>query len=84
MTVVRDYVTVTEASDVTTEILEAAVEIYRGWHTDDTRIRWDDLLDRLDGTELDDGRLLDLGGSLVSAAVKRIKQHVSAYARSEG
>lgn len=77
-----NYLTVTEKSDVTEEILDAAVEIYRGHHTNDGKnIRWGDLLDRLDGALLDNGQRLDLGNSLVSPAIKRIKAHVSAYRR---
>ncbi|MEV0214331.1 hypothetical protein [Micromonospora sp. NPDC050695] len=78
----KTYTTVTNASDVTDEILDAATSIYDGWHSGDNRIRWDDLIDRLDGSPLADGTSIDLGNDMASAAIKKIKQHVSAYRKS--
>jgi hypothetical protein len=76
------YTTVTTEADLTSEILEAAEGIFDGWYADETRIDWEDFLDRLDGIPLNDGTTLDLGDSVVSPAVKAIKAHIRRYAAS--
>lgn len=77
-----EYTTVTEASQVTEEILAAAEEVYNGWYTNGTKIDWEEFIDRIDGSPLDDGTTLDLGDSPLSPAINKIKQHVQAYAKS--
>lgn len=66
----------TEAAEVTQEILDLAVSVTDDRYSDDRRIDWEDALDRMDGVELDDGSRLDLGSSMASPAVKAIKKHV--------
>lgn len=68
------YTRVTEKDQVTEEILAAAEET-EAWFGDD-RIDWEDFWDRLDGYYLNDGTQLDLGGSLNSAAMKKIRRHI--------
>lgn len=76
-----NWVTVTEADEVTDEILEAAQEVYNGWFAKGSRINWVDFLDRLDGIPLEGGGKLNLAGSLVSPAIKRIQAHIREYAK---
>jgi hypothetical protein len=70
---------VTSSDDVTFEILEAAQDIYDGWYNDVSVIDWEDFIDRLDGTSLEDGTKLDLGDDLLSPAIKSIKRHIRKY-----
>jgi hypothetical protein len=78
------WVTVTKAEEVTPDILEAAESIFDGWYADEARIDWTDLLDRLEGAEyVDLGGRLDLGDSMSSPAVLKIKAHIRAY-REQG
>lgn len=76
------FTTVTKAEDVSTEVLLAATEIYRGWFADSVRIDWEDFLDRLDGIPLDDGSQLDLGTDLSSPAIVLIRKHIKAVHKS--
>jgi hypothetical protein len=64
-----------EAADVTQEILDLALDVANGWHRVG-RIDWEDLLDRFDGTVLADGQILDLGDSMVTPAINKIKNYV--------
>lgn len=68
------YTKVTEASEVTEEILTVA-EATEEWFGDD-QIDWDDFWDRMDGYILTDGTRLDLGGSNDSPAMRKIKKHI--------
>ena len=68
------YTRVTEKDQVTEEIL-AAAEDTETWFGDD-RIDWEDFWDRLDGYYLLDGTRLDLGSTLDSPAMRRIRRHV--------
>lgn len=78
------YTTVIEAEQVTDEILTEAENVHNGWYAG-RRIDWDDLLDRVDGMDLADGTVLDLGnwlnpdGTDESDAIKKIKKHIRAY-----
>lgn len=74
------HTTITEAADITDEILTAAEEISNGWY-EDRRIDWDDFIDRLDGMELEDGTRLDLGTNMLSPAIEKIKAHIRKYRR---
>ncbi len=71
----RDYYRPQTREDVTPEILEAAEDIEQGWYQD-VRIDWEDFWDRLDGSILDDGRVLDLGSDLDSVPLRTIKAHI--------
>lgn len=72
---------VVQADQVTEEILKLFYDVVDGWYQTG-RIDWDDLLDRVDGAELEDGTILDLGNSMVSPAIVKIKKHVRDYRRS--
>lgn len=73
------YVEVVTVEQVTDEILTAAEDIHNGWYASETRVDWTDLWDRLDGTTLDSGAIVDLGGDMGSPAILRIKKHIKAY-----
>lgn len=75
------WTTAEAAEDVTPEILEAAESIVNGWYADG-RVDWQDFIDRLDGTPLDDGTRLNLGDTMTSPAIRKIKAHVRAYRAS--
>lgn len=76
------WLTVTEADQVTPEILAAAEHICEGWYADD-RIDWENFLERLEECPLGSGESLDLGGKLTSPAIEAIKVHIRKY-RSQG
>lgn len=48
-------------------IREDIEEVYSGWFADESSIDWEDFVDRLEKRDL------DLGGDMLSPAVKRIK-----------
>lgn len=58
------------------ELLEAAEQVFNGWYADAERIDWEDFLDRLEA-QTD----VDLGTSLDSPLIRRIKKHVRDYRR---
>ena len=60
------------------ELLEAAEGIFDGWYSDETRIDWEDFLDRLE-KQTD----VDLGDSLDSPLIRKIKAHIRDY-RKQG
>lgn len=62
------------------EILAMAEAVYDGWYAD-TRIDWENFLDRLDGSELEDGSQLDLGNDMSSPLIEAIQRHIRAYAK---
>lgn len=62
-----------EATDITDELIEACADIVDGWYQD-RRVNWEDVWDRLDGREMNDGRILDLGDSLVSPALLALQR----------
>lgn len=70
------YTRMVEASEVTDEVLEYAVEEADSRYPSPERIDWEDVLDRLDGTRLNDDTRLDLGNSYDSPAIRKIKKHV--------
>lgn len=56
------------------ELFSAAESICDGWFPDDTRIDWDSFLDRLEAwTDI------DLGDSMDSPLIRRIKSHIRSY-----
>jgi hypothetical protein len=56
------------------ELMEAAESVFNGWYAEDSRIDWEDFLDRLEKhTDY------DLGGSLDSPLIRRIKAHIRSY-----
>jgi hypothetical protein len=68
------WTTITDAGELSEAVLDNAVEITDSWYPD--RIDWTDVLDRLEGMELEDGSRLDLGSDGNSAAIRAIKAHV--------
>ncbi|GGM27585.1 hypothetical protein GCM10011608_10500 [Micromonospora sonchi] len=73
------WTTVTEADQVTEEILNIAESIFDGWYADSSRIDWDDFLERMEKIPLDDDTTLDLGSDMGSPAIKKIKAHIRNY-----
>jgi hypothetical protein len=47
--------------------------VHSGWFTGPDPIDWEDFIDRLDGRRMENGSLIDMGGQLDSAAIRRIK-----------
>lgn len=74
------HVSLFEASDVDKEVLEQAWKIAEGWYGR-APVDWDDLWDRLDGFELEDGRMVDLGDRFPTPAMIFIKQTVLRWRR---
>lgn len=72
--------TIIAAEEVTPEILEVAESVYDGWYADRGRVDWTDFLERLEKmVTFDDGTRLDLGESLTSPAILKVKRHIDAY-----
>jgi hypothetical protein len=55
------------------ELYTAAESVHDGWYAD-TRIDWEDFLDRLESYAD-----VDLGCDLLSPRIKGIKRHIAAY-----
>lgn len=71
----KRYTEVREAEDVTSEVMaiaEYATEFF------EDRIEWDDVWDRMDGSTLADGSVIDMGGSCNTAAMRTIKRRINA------
>lgn len=73
------YSKITTVDDVTDEIIAMAQEIYAGWYNNSQRIDWDNFLDRLDGSQLEDGSIVDLGNDMGSPAIRKIQGEIRAY-----
>lgn len=67
----KKYTAITEKGQVTDAMVEAAAEIVNGWYQG-RRIVWNEVVDRLDGMELEDGSEMDLGADYRSPAIKEI------------
>lgn len=72
------YAKIRTADHVDDEIIGLAHGIVDGWYTEG-RIDWDDFLDRLDGSQLEDGSIVDLGNDMGSPAIRKIQTEVRAY-----
>lgn len=73
-----EYYSPTTADDVTDEMIELVVDIIdwvESWRSED-RKDWLDIWDRMDGTTLSDGRMLDMPTDLLSPVYKRLKAEV--------
>lgn len=66
---------VTLAGEVDEEILGIATKVYESFY-EGKKIDWDDFLNRMDGSALENGDELDLGDSMLSPAVIKIKTHI--------
>lgn len=62
-------------SGVTDEIVEHAIVMVDGWYPDGP-IDWEDVWDRLDGSELSSGARLDMGTNLLSPGIIALKKAV--------
>ncbi len=71
------------AAEVTEEMVLLALDIADGFFTD-RRIDWDDLLYRLDGAELHDGRRLCMPDQMTDPAIVALQRRVNAYRRAGG
>lgn len=71
------YTALTDAESVTDEIVDMVREITDGWYQD-TRIDWENVWDRLDGSELEDGSIVDSGTDLGAPALVKIKKIIRA------
>lgn len=69
------YTPVTEASQVTEEVMQAARDIVEGWYNEG-RVDWENVWDRMDGTTLNDGSRLDLGGQTDTPAMRKIQRQI--------
>lgn len=70
------------AEDVTDEILHIAESTYDDWFADDDRVDWEEFVDRMDGTHLQDDTRLSMGNQMDSPAITMIKKHVREYRRN--
>jgi hypothetical protein len=75
------YVDVIAAADVTPEVLEIVDSIVSGWFNYDGPVDWDNFWDRLEGCDVE-GKMINLGSSLNSPAMRRIKTHVRIIRKS--
>ncbi|MFH9731943.1 hypothetical protein [Streptomyces sp. NPDC017260] len=66
------------AEDVTPEVIEIIQGIVEGWY-DSGRIDWEDVWDRAEKQQLEDGRELDFGSDLASLAQEKIKKEIRAW-----
>ncbi|MFD8648675.1 hypothetical protein [Streptomyces mirabilis] len=69
------------AADVTDELVQMTVSIVDGWYNEGD-VDWENVWDRLEKQTLDDGRGIDLGENLGSAALRALQRRVRA-ARKE-
>lgn len=67
--------------DVTPEIIEIVQGIVEGWY-DEGRIDWEDVWDRVERQQLDDGRGIDMGTDLSSPPIKKIRKEILAWRNS--
>ena len=81
---------VVEADQVTVEVLTLAEKVVDLWFAHDGETvpgwhwpvsLWADLFDQIQGRELEDGSVIDLGEDLNSPAFTAIKDHVLAHRR---
>ncbi|MEV6313575.1 hypothetical protein AB0M10_33940 [Streptomyces sp. NPDC051840] len=73
----NDFEVLTE-EDATPEIIEIVKGIVEGWY-DEGPIDWEDVWDRVEKRQLDDGRGIDMGTDLGSPAIKKIKREIAAW-----
>lgn len=82
----RQYTEIRTADDVTEEVIQIALDIADGWYQTG-RIDWDDLIDRIEGNELDDGSVIDFGDGLdddktnTSGAIRKLKALIRKHRR---
>lgn len=77
----KTWTEVTSTSEVTEEILDIVREIESGWYNS-TPIDWEDVWERVEGTNLNDGTYLSLGDEYGSPAMKKIQRVIRAERRA--
>ncbi|RZS39135.1 hypothetical protein EV193_104351 [Herbihabitans rhizosphaerae] len=70
----------TTKGEPTEEVIALAVEIVDGWYQD-RRVDWEDVWERLDGAEMEDGTKLDLGDDLLSPYLGALRREVQRIRR---
>lgn len=70
------------ADDVTEEMIALLVETLSDWEEGD-RIDWGHVLDIIDGAQLADGSILDLGGDMTTPAITKLKRRTLATLKEE-
>lgn len=70
-----EYTSPRGAGDVTQEMIDATIDIVEGWYND-TRVDWEDVWDRLDGSTLSDGTKLELPEDLLSPVFAKLRREV--------
>lgn len=75
----RNFIVPETAADVSDEILDLAFETAEGWFPD--RIDWEDLWDRMEGTQLKTGKYLSWGDEFGTPAMKKVQRHVNKIRR---
>lgn len=70
----KQYTTIIEVSDVTEEVLDAA-DYAEEWFVDEP-IDWEDFLKYMESRQLSDGTWIDMGNSMDSPAIRKIKRHI--------
>lgn len=73
----KKYTKVVAAKDVTEEIIDIVLDVVEGWYSEG-RIDWEDVWDRAEGADLEDGTELDFGADLDSPAMREIKKRIRA------
>ena len=68
---------VSTAESCTDEVMQVVTDVIDGWYPEG-RIDWEDVWGRVDGSELPDGSLIDMGDLLDTPATRRIKRFVRA------
>lgn len=78
------YTTIVETKDVTDEVLDLAESYAEGFYVNrGERVDWNDLMDRLDGLELDDRTRIDLGNEYDTPAWRKIQRETRKRLRGE-
>lgn len=77
------YTTVTTAEQVTEEILSLTEGVIEGWYNDG-KVDWEDVWDRIEGSHLDDGTVLNLGNNTDTPAMRKIQRHIRQWLREGG
>ena len=69
------YTTISVVADVTEEVLSTARDIVEGWYNNG-RVDWENVWDRMDGSRMDDGTTLDMGGQTDTPAMRKIQRTI--------
>ena len=75
------YTLILTAESVTDEVMKIVFDVVDGWYQS-SRIDWEDVIDRADDTELEDGTRIDFGESMMSPAITKIKRLVREHRKN--